>query len=176
MEFITYRTKEHVEALDHYLKTGDLRSLAILLTSNNEIFQTADDEEFWLGGIDLSLGCYSASDLNRVESNSQIIAQMLTRAGYIVSLVTKTDWVKEDIANEPNTGYLYDLTRYLGNVKKLLEGYFAKPTTPQLPENMDALTWEKANDIEQVLSDISDLIKNMENSYRYVGDYYCNEG
>ena len=49
------------------------------------------------------------------------------------------------------------------------------PGTPPVPESIEGLTWQKANDIEQILFDINALLNNMENSFVYSGEVYSGE-
>ncbi len=46
------------------------------------------------------------------------------------------------------------MTTYLGNIRALLAAFTALPNTPELPINMDKLTWQGANHIEENLQDI----------------------
>ena len=82
-------------------------------------------------------GAYNYSDLNRVE---RAVAEISDRAS--LGLVTKTDWGAWDI---PRTA---DMTRYLGNIKAIKTKY---GINIPLPDSMENLTYEVANNIEAIL-------------------------
>ena len=48
-------------------------------------------------------------------------------------------------------------------------------TTPNVPPDMEKLTYQEANDIEQILTDIDRLITNMTFAWVYSGDLYSGE-
>ena len=54
---------------------------------------------------------------------------------------------------------------YLANVEALRSTLDVLESTPQTPESMDALTWAKANDIEQILIDIQFVIDRVVKSF-----------
>ena len=82
-------------------------------------------------------GAYNYSDLNRVE---RAVAEISDRAS--LGLVTKTDWGAWDI---PRTS---DMTRYLNNIKTIKTRYNINIA---LPDSMNHLTYETANNIEKIL-------------------------
>ena len=83
-------------------------------------------------------GAYNYSDLNRVE---RAVAEISDLAG--LGLVTKTDWAMWDIPTSS------DMERYLSNVKTIREHYSIET---EIPETMNNLTYEDANNIEKILS------------------------
>ena len=82
-------------------------------------------------------GAYNYSDLNRVERAVEEISEALE-----LGLVTKTYWYAWEIPRAS------DLTRYINNVKAIAT---AIGSTITLPDSMELLTWETANDIEKIL-------------------------
>ena len=109
-------------------------------------------------------GSYNNSDLNRVEEKVEELYNILKEYLYDGKIeVIKTDWLKTDFFT------LNDSTRYLGNIRKLINSYFIKNDTPSLPSTMEMLTYEEANAIEKILVDIEDIIKNMEQVFVYSG-------
>jgi len=112
---------------------------------------------------------YTYTDLNRVGEAIQYLADLLNGYGYAVSINSKTDWAAGDIPR------LAQATTYLANVQALIDTYHILPTTPNLPEDLEFLTWVEANDIEQILSDMKTLLENMIAAFRYCGDTYCGE-
>ena len=82
-------------------------------------------------------GAYNYSDLNRVE---RAVSEISDLAG--LGLATKTDWGMWDI---PTTS---DMSRYLNNVKAIKTKYNINIA---LPDSMNQLTYETANNIEKIL-------------------------
>lgn len=116
-----------------------------------------------------SKGIYNATDLNRVETAMDYVADKLTDQGYIMTVTTKTDWAASDIP------YDTDMTRYLGNVKKCVDQFCKQSTTPALPVNMDGLNHTRANTIEQTLKDAEMLSQTMILQYRDAGTIEAGE-
>lgn len=82
-------------------------------------------------------GAYNFSDLNRVERAVRDIAEILG-----VTVTTKTNWTVWDIPTKS------DLDGYLANVR-LIQSVCGENTA--LPENLNNLTYNVANEIESVL-------------------------
>ena len=64
---------------------------------------------------------------------------------------------------------------YFANVAALRAVLTMPPSTPSAPADMDGLTHQEANDIEQILLDVDALISNMEQAWHYSGDLYAGE-
>lgn len=101
-----------------------------------------------------SKGSYNASDLNRVGEACAELYATLTRYGYSVPGYTalKTDW---GIGNIPTAA---QMETYLATVAALKAAILA---TQELPETMEHLTVEGANNIERLLAEIDLLIRRM---------------
>lgn len=82
-------------------------------------------------------GAYNYSDLNRVERAVEEISEALG-----LGLTTKTNWTMWDVPRQS------EMARYLNNVKAIAT---AIGSTIELPDSMDKLTYETANDIEKTL-------------------------
>lgn len=128
----------------------------------------------WLGGL---IGAYNATDMNRVESAVDYLQTYLNgvqaaldayRAERMVasdafwnvpwgaiSLVTKKDWVLEDIPGES------DLARYLSNVDAVTS---AISISKNLPADMEFLDYIGANEIERSLKTEYDAAEEYEKS------------
>lgn len=117
----------------------------------------------WLGGLK---GAYNVSDLNRVGNNVAYLAGALDGYGYMVSVAPKTNWTVEDIPTQAQ------MATYLGNVQALKDGFYG---TTDLPETMDKLTADGANNIERLLCEIEQNIHNMTEAWYYCGELYCGE-
>lgn len=114
-------------------------------------------------------GAYNATDLNRVASAAEYIAGRFTDAGYIVTIHPKKDWAAQAI---PNTE---DMAKYLADIETLRTIAAVLDTTPKTPPDMDKLTWQEANNIEQILLDVNLILDLMAASWWYSGEIYSGE-
>lgn len=115
-------------------------------------------------------GYYNAEDLNRVSSAMEYLVSELLKYGYNTpGYVSGPAWTPDDIPTKPQ------MEQYRSNVaaiRAVLEVFY---TTPETPDSMEALTWVEANNIEQILIDINQLIINMSAAWFYSGDLYNGE-
>ena len=114
-------------------------------------------------------GTYNASDLNRVGNAMNYVADRLRAAGYDPHISPKTDW-KDDDWVDPAAQAVY-----LGYLAELRSQFAVMQTTPPVPNDMEKLTYQEANDIEKILEDIDRLITNMTAAWFYSGDIYSGE-
>lgn len=110
----------------------------------------------WMGGLK---GTCNASDLNRVGQAVQYVADRMTAAGYSVTVSPKMNWNMTDI---PTTTAM---AAYLGNVRALRA--VLTVTAPQVPLDMDGLTWQQANDIERILVEIDAALTRLVQSVNF---------
>lgn len=127
---------------------------------------TADEKTEWLNGLK---GAYNASDLNRVGAAVAYVAGRLTGYGYVVSVSPRQDWQVADIPTQES------MTAYLADVAALRAALTVAAGTPEVPEDMERLTWKEANDIEQILVDVDELLTRMAAAWFYSGDLYAGE-
>lgn len=129
---------------------------------------TATEEESAEWDTDLK-GAYNASDLNRVGAAVAYLAERFTDQGYAVTVNPKTDWLEEDIpAHEA-------METYLSDAAALRRQIAVKASTPSAPERMAGLTHTAANDIEQILQDLDELLTLAQKSWHYSGELYAGE-
>lgn len=126
---------------------------------------TAAEREEWLSGE--MIGAYNASDLNRVGKAMAYIADRLSEIGVVVSVSGKQDWQMTDIPTKDSLAY------YLSDVGKIRNALAVSDETPTLPDDMIGLTWQEANDIEQILLDIDGIITLIMRSWMYAGEVYA---
>lgn len=110
-------------------------------------------------------GFYNASDLNRVEIAIEYIAKLLSEAGYLVTVRTKTNWSKIDFPTEN------EMQRFLYNIQLLQNRFFASLTA--MPASMKWISYAEANNIEQILLDLDEMRRKMIEAYRYCGTLDC---
>lgn len=114
-------------------------------------------------------GTYNASDLNRVAAAMNYVAGRLEAAGYDPHISPKTGWKDDDWVGPAAQAV------YLGCLAELRSQFAMMQTTPPVPNDMEKLTYQEANDIEQILTDIDRLITNMTFAWMYSGDLYSGE-
>jgi hypothetical protein len=143
-------------------------SYVLLLDANGQqILDSNGDPIYVLSDTPAIKGAYNYTDLNRVEGAVETLAQEMQDnldalsaylaahniaadpifdMGYssVPTLTTKTDWTDSDFFAGA------DGARYLGNIIAL-GNLIALVEVPQLPDTMDALNYEKANNIEKYL-------------------------
>lgn len=178
---ITDRTQAHVDRLKQLMKIGwqnmtdDEKAEYIggadqLLDANNQPLFDSQNEPIYSADPGVQKGAYNYTDLNRVEEAVDYIADELVQApadlqafatslgvawdssfelpydeNDYTGLTVKTDWTDEDIPN------VTDMARYLGN---LLLIQAALPVLTVAPSSMNALDYNGANAIEQMLKEV----------------------
>lgn len=119
-----------------------------------------------------SKGVYSYADLNRVESAAAMIAEQITELGFALQLQTKTDWDLPKNFSAWNWPAESQMRRYLQNIADIKRLFVI---STQIPETMDKLDWNGANNIEKVLQIAFSRITGIKQSYRYSGEIYAGE-
>ena len=112
---------------------------------------TADELTAWMGGLK---GAYNYTDLNRVSSAVQYVANELSAAGYeLPTLTIKTDWTMTD---KPTLTQLNAYLTSVANIRTVV-AIIAPPT----PTTMQLLTYDDANNIEKILVAVEDSVKDI---------------
>lgn len=127
---------------------------------------TEAEQDEWSAGLK---GAYNASDLNRVGAAVEYVAGRFNDLGYSVEVKTKQNWLVSDIPKQEQ------MTAYLDSVSYLRSVASVFPTTPDVPVDMDGLTYTEANNIEQILLDLSTIINNIIDAWFYSGEVYSGE-
>lgn len=111
----------------------------------------------------IAKGFINASDMERVETNTELIA------GYIAVPVTvKKNWKIGDLPR------VSDFKRIRDNVEKIRSGYVIRADTPETPVQ-PLNTWQKWNDLEQILYDVFWIYFNNLNNKDYCGEISAGE-
>ena len=103
---------------------------------------------------------YNYTDLNRIEQWCEYLSEILNNYNYFVNISTKTNWTMLDLPTQS------EMERIRLNISMLKEAYFS---FTQVPSNLENMTWQKANDIENILHEIDCILKWMENNFVYCG-------
>ena len=108
-------------------------------------------------------GAYNAADLNRVAEAMEYVAERFQGYGYAVKLAHTRAWSMSDIPDPAEMdGYLLDLAALRGVLAVFR-------TTPEVPQDMEGLTVQEANDIEKILVDVDSLLTLMAGSFLRCG-------
>ncbi|MGN0384607.1 MAG: hypothetical protein ACI4EX_01860 [Lachnospiraceae bacterium] len=99
---------------------------------------TDSEKAEWMSGLK---GALNKSDLNRIENNCSIIAQLL-------GLPMKT--YKNEVPDYPTTDYFENL---IGNVASIRVAGMVSCDTPAVPD-LPLNTWQKVNAVEKILHDV----------------------
>lgn len=109
---------------------------------------------------------YNNTDLNRVEEWCEYLANLLNSYSYPVNVQVKKIWQISDFSISS------EIERIRQNVNRLKQAYFS---FTQIPENLEYMTIEKANNIEKILFEIDTILTNMENHFVYSGVANCGQ-
>ncbi len=81
----------------------------------------------------------------------------------------RVNWMAGDI---PTAADLTELLAYVATARAVLQ---TLPTTPETPKDTGGLSFAEANDIEQILVDVDQLITNMLAARHFCGELYSGE-
>lgn len=114
-----------------------------------------------------SVDVYLATDLNRVEQNTQYMRDEIVASGYAVpELIYKTDWKQEDIL------FNDDFNRIEGNIKTIADVYFTGADWEEMKTDwvpMDSVGYAFANRVERNLKILYDILMSMRRQYVRLG-------
>lgn len=145
---------------------ADVDRVAVLAARVSAGTETEAEKTEWASDLK---GAYNASDLNRVGSAVAYVAGRLNGYGYAVTVNPKQDWTGSDI---PTAG---QMAAYLQDVAALRGSIAVMASTPPTPDSASGLTWQEANNIEQILLDVDELLTRMAAAWFYSGDLYAGE-
>lgn len=112
---------------------------------------------------------YGAADLNRVGEAVQYLADLLNGRGYSVPVSPKMDWERADFPLSNR------MRQYLADVAAIRNAIALPVWTPEAPDDMNRLTWQEANEIEQILVAVDQMLSNMAAAWLYSGDIFAGE-
>lgn len=125
------------------------------------------EQSEWMGEM---RGRYAHTDMNRVESAVEALSARFVESGYLdTHLTVKTNW---NLWSVPTRA---DMVRYLDNVRTLRELVPTYPTTPKIPEGTPKMDHNLANDIEQILVDLDNILRQIPQGYYYAGEIMAGE-
>lgn len=108
---------------------------------------TNEEKAEWLAGMK---GAYNFTDLNRVGRAVEFVGNLLFQGGHHIHVTAKQDWTVADIPTQAQmNAFLTDLTLLKSSVRGI---------TIPVPQNMDNLNFQTANQIEQLIIAVYDAI------------------
>ena len=182
---LTAYTHQELSALTHYElslsrfrlvtnRTQDDVERWKELRAKGWIGMTEIERQEWLGEIvttpAATRGMYTHVDFNRVESAVATILERFKNLGYKVPTLTiKTDWSYSDELRDT------DMKRYYDNIAVIRSLIPLSSSTPMAPTINDRLDYKRANDIEQILTDVNIAVENLTQSWFYAGEVLSGE-
>ena len=113
-------------------------------------------------------GFYRASDTQRVRSAVATLKNRLVADGYKVGTIYPSDWNENDIPRA------FKANRYIRAVHAL-HGKFAMPSVYRLPDSLDGLDYNGANEIERFLDDLDKCIDGYRAAWFYSDELFSGE-
>lgn len=150
IELITNRTQDDVT---HW---SDLRQAIIE--------RTATDEQ-WREWLREMRGRYDIFTLNRVGQALIEVAALVTELYMPVSVSPKTNWTVSDIPTPAQ------MQHYLDDIEAIRSIVSAWDFVPSTPSTMNNLTYQMANDIEEILLIVRDAVIQVNEIYPQSGMY-----
>ena len=120
---------------------------------------TEAEKTEWLSGLK---GALNANDLNRIETNCDTVAENIA-----VVVHTKL-WERKSIPRAS------DFERICSNIERIRSSYATLKTTPETPEQ-PLNTFQKWNDIEEILFDVDMIYHRTMDAFIYCGESYAGE-
>jgi hypothetical protein len=116
--------------------------------------------------IALERGTLSLSTLNRIESKTDELRNILSQMAYF-AVFDSAEWNAGDVF------FGEDFKKILANTETLRNAFYVYRETPQTP---DALTdYKTMNALEKILADLEKMIADVTANYRQCGNSVCGE-
>ena len=128
---------------------------------------TDAEESEWMGSLK---GCMSAADMNRIETNTFVIAENLRANGFHAAVLAKKDWTRNDIPRRP------DMERIQAGIAALRSAIAVPGNTPSVPTDLYHMDFNQANNIEKIQSVVMQMLNNTIQSIQRLGTIYSGEG
>lgn len=130
---------------------------------------TSEQQELWSSGA--MKGAYNASDLNRVIGAVNYLAGVFQSYGYSPNVSQQTaNWTAGQVPTQEQ------MQLYLDNIQALMDALGQAQYSAALPSSMALLTYAKANNIEQILVEISSYLESMSLVFLRAGNAFAYAG
>lgn len=157
-ELVYDRTQDDVDrvyTLKNKILTGGLTALSV------------EEKAEYLAGMK---GAYNYTDFNRLgEAITYLVERMKELDIHDSSIIPKIDWVMGDTPTQSQVNNL------LSCLTKLRAKLSLPDNAPSVPNSLDKLTYQTANDMELLLWMIDQRITQTTSAFRYSGTIYCGQ-
>ena len=127
-----------------------------ILTGGGLSALTSEEQTEYMAGMK---GAYNYTDFNRIgEAISYLVERMKALAIYDDSIIPKVDWA---VGDWPTQSQISNLN--------------LPANAPSVPGSMDYMTYQLANDIEQLLFMIDSRVTQTTAPFPYTGVRYCGQ-
>lgn len=128
---------------------------------------SAEEKAEYLAGMK---GAYNYTDFNRLgEAIAYLVERMKELDIHDSSIIPKVDWVMGDTPTQSQVSNL------LSCLTKLRAKLSLPDDAPSVPNSLDKLTYQTANDMELLLWMIDQRITQTTAAFRYSGTMYCGQ-
>lgn len=116
----------------------------------------------------LERGTLTINTINRIENKIQELQNKFNEIYYFCGDVSIKNWQYSQIFY-----YKTEFTRILHNIELLMQAFYVKNDTPQIPE-ID-IYFQNINDMEKILYDLETVYNDMQLLFRECGTFECGE-
>lgn len=116
----------------------------------------------------LERGTLTINTINRIENKIQELQNKFNEIYYFCGDVSIKNWQRSQIFY-----YETEFTRILHNIELLMQAFYVKNDTPQIPE-IDVY-FQNINDMEKILYDLETVYNDMQSLFRECGTFECGE-
>lgn len=128
---------------------------------------SAEEKAEYMAGMK---GAYNYTDFNRLgEAIAYLVERMKELDIHDSSIIPKVDWVMGDTPTQSQVSNL------LSCLTKLRAKLSLPDDAPSVPNSLDKLTYQTANDMELLLWMIDQRITQTTAAFRYSGTMYCGQ-
>lgn len=110
--------------------------------------------------VDLK-GCFNLVDINRIESNTEYLSNLLNTLEYVNSTNTHYPWIAFSVLAKE------DIERILANINALIDCFYKQGI--EVPASMRF--FHEVNDVELILYKLNQMIELMINSFQKSGTF-----
>lgn len=143
--------------------SADVASAVNIIENKLKKSQTITEEERQI----LELGTINIATLNRIYDAQHNISETLKNMGYWGASAEQKVWGSSDVFFEN------DLLHVISTNEQLKTAFFKKEDTPDKPKS--EYTISTINAIEKTLSDLYDIIAEVEGLWSFCGEKECGE-
>lgn len=116
----------------------------------------------------LERGTLTINTINRIENKIQELHNKFNEIYYFCGDVSIKNWQYSQIFY-----YETEFARILHNIELLMQAFYVKDDTPQIPE-IDVY-FQNINDMEKILYDLETVYNDMQLLFRECGTFECGE-